>query len=276
MHPTYPSPSPLPNRCPTFEYIPFHVKIFGRFHSSMPSSVAPYSPPWFVQFQRITPGKIVVLGGASAIVLGTILLLLPWATPPSKPLSIIDALFTATSAVCATGLIVADTPTDFTMFGQTVVLVLIQIGGLGYATLVTLLLLTMRRQIGLRNRLMMAEALSTLNLQGLIPFVKAIVMWTVILELVGALLLSFRFLQDFPLGQAIYHGTFQAIAAFNNAGFSSFSTNLITYRTDLMVNFIVPILIIFGGLGFFVLVDMSQFFRGNGIAFRPTPNLCWS
>ena len=225
--------------------------------------MARYSPPWFLQFQHITPGKIVVLGGASAIVLGTILLLLPWATVPSKPLSIIDALFTATSAVCATGLIVADTATDFTGFGQTVVLVLIQIGGLGYATLVTLLLLTMRRQIGLRNRMMMAEALSTLSLQGLIPFVKAIMMWTVILELVGALLLSVRFLQDYPLDQAIYHGTFQAIAAFNNAGFSSFSTNLIAYRTDLMVNFIVPILIIFGGLGFFVLVDVSQFFRGE-------------
>ena len=225
--------------------------------------MARYSPPWFLQFQRITPGKIVVLGGAAAIVIGTILLLLPWATLPSKPLSIIDALFTATSAVCVTGLIVADTATDFTVFGHTVVLVLIQIGGLGYATVVTMLLLTMGRRIGLKNRMMMAEALSALNLQGLIPFVKAIVMWTLILELVGAMLLSFRFLQDYPLGQAIYHGTFQAISAFNNAGFSSFSTNLIAYRTDLTVNFIVAFLIIVGGLGFFVLIDLSQFFRGD-------------
>lgn len=234
-----------------------------RFRSSLRAPVTRYSPPWFLQFQRITPGKIVVLGGASAIVLGTIFLLLPWATIPSKPLSIIDALFTATSAVCVTGLIVADTATDLTAFGQTVVLMLIQIGGLGYATLVTLLLLTMRRQIGLRNRMMMAEALSTLNLQGLIPFVKAIVMWTVFLELVGALLLSVRFFQDYTLDQAIYHGIFQAISAFNNAGFSSFSTNLIEYRTDLIVNVIVAILIILGGLGFFVLIDVSQFFRGE-------------
>ncbi len=180
--------------------------------------MARYSPPWFLQFQRITPGKIVVLGGAAAIVIGTILLLLPWATLPSKPLSIIDALFTATSAVCVTGLIVADTATDFTVFGHTVVLVLIQIGGLGYATLVTMLLLTMGRRIGLRDRMMMAEALSALNLQGLIPYVKAIVLWTVMLELVGAMLLSLRFLQDYPFGQAIYHGTFHAISAFNNAG----------------------------------------------------------
>ncbi len=195
--------------------------------------------------------------------LGTILLLLPWATPASKPLSIIDALFTATSAVCVTGLIVADTASDFTMFGHTIVLILIQIGGLGYATLVTMLLLTMGRQIGLRNRMMMAEALSTLSLQGLIPYVKTIVLWTVILELVGALLLSLRFSQDYSLGQAIYHGTFHAISAFNNAGFSSFSRNLIGYRADLTVNLIVDFLIILGGLGFFVLIDVSQFFRGE-------------
>jgi trk system potassium uptake protein TrkH len=126
-----------------------------------------------------------------------------------------------------------------------------------------MLLLTMGRQIGLRDRMMMAEALSSLNLQGLIPYVKTIVLWTVMLELVGAMLLSLRFLQDYPFGQAIYHGTFQAISAFNNAGFSSFSTNLIAYRTDLTVNFIVAFLIIVGGLGFFVLIDVSQFFRGD-------------
>lgn len=239
------------------------MKISGRFHSFLPSSVTRYSPPWFIKLQRLSPGKIVVLGGASAIVIGTILLLLPWATPPSKPLSIIDALFTATSAVCVTGLIVADTAIDFTAFGHTIILILIQIGGLGYATLVTMLLLTMGRQIGLRDRMMMAEALSSLNLQGLIPFVKAIVMWTLLLELFGAMLLSIRFLQDFPLGQAIYHGTFQAISAFNNAGFSSFSTNLIAYQTDLTVNIIVAFLIIVGGLGFFVLIDVSQIFRGE-------------
>ena len=180
-----------------------------------------------------------VWGGASAIVIGTILLLLPWATPHSKPLSIIDALFTATSAVCVTGLIVADTAADFTVFGHTIVLILIQIGGLGYATLVTMLLLTMGRQIGLRDRMMMAEALSFPNLQGLIPIVKVIVMWTFLLELSGALLLSVRFHQDYPLGEAIYHGAFHAISAFNNAGFSSFSTNLLAYRADLTVNLIV-------------------------------------
>ena len=249
------------------------MKISGRFQSSLPSSVTRYSPPWFLKLQRLSPGKIVVLGGASAIVIGTILLLLPWATPPSNPLSIIDALFTAPSAVCVTGLIVADTAIDFTAFGHTIILVLIQIGGLGYATLVTMLLLTMGRRIGLWDRIMMAEALSTLHLQGLIPFVKTIVLWTLMLELFGASLLSLRFLQDFPLGEAIYHGTFHAISAFNNAGFSSFSTNLIAYRADFTVNFIVAILIILGGLGFFVLIDVSQFFRGEYYRLHPHSKL---
>jgi trk system potassium uptake protein len=239
------------------------MKMSGRYGFSLRSFVKRFSLPWFLQFQQLSPGTIVVLGGASAIVIGTLLLLLPWATPPSKPLSIIDALFTATSAVCVTGLIVADTATDFTVWGHTIVLMLIQIGGLGYATLVTMLLLAMGRQLGLRDRMMMAEALSTLNLQGLIPFVKAIVIWTLILELLGAVVLSVRFVQDYPLGEAIYHGAFQAISAFNNAGFSSFSTNLLAYRADLTVNLIVAFLIILGGLGFFVLIDVSQFFRGQ-------------
>ncbi len=163
----------------------------------------------------------------------------------------------------------ADTATDFTgfghttVFGHTIVLVLIQIGGLGYATLVTMLLLTLRRHIGLKKRMMMAEALSTLNLQGLIPYVKTIVPWTLLFELLGATGLSLRFIQDYPFDQAIYHGAFHAISAFNNAGFSSFSPNLIGYRGDLTVNVMVDILIILGGLGFFVLIDVSQFFRGE-------------
>lgn len=239
------------------------MKTFVRIRFSLPTSITRYSPSWFLHLQQLSPGTIVVLGGTAAIVIGTILLLLPWATPPSKPLSIIDALFTATSAVCVTGLIVADTATDFTVFGHTIILVLIQVGGLGYATLVTMLLLAMGRQIGLRDRMMMAEALSSLNLQGLIPFVKAIVLWTLLLELFGAMLLSVRFLQDYPLAQAIYHGIFQAVSAFNNAGFSSFSINLIAYQTDLTVNVIVAFLIIMGGLGFFVLIDVSQIFRGE-------------
>ncbi|MGD9850747.1 MAG: TrkH family potassium uptake protein [Nitrospirales bacterium] len=211
----------------------------------------------------LSPGQIVVFAGALAILVGAALLLLPWATMPSKQLTPIDALFTATSAVCVTGLIVADTAEDFSVFGHVIVLILIQIGGLGYATLVTMLLLTIGRQIGLRDRMMMAEAFSTFNLEGLVRYAKTIVIWTLTLELIGAVILSARFVKDYPFGQALYHGIFQAISAFNNAGFSSFSTNLMSYQSDWTVNLVVLLLIILGGLGFIVLIDVSQKLRGE-------------
>lgn len=192
------------------------------------------------QLHKLSPGKIVVVAAAWAIVIGTFLLMLPWATNSPHNLSLIDALFTATSAVCVTGLIVADTAEDFTLFGQSTILLLIQVGGLGYATLATMLLLTIGRHIGLRGRMMMGEAFSTLSLEGLVRYAKKIVIWTFLLELTGTLILSARFAHDFPLGEAVYHGLFQAISAFNNAGFSSFSTNLMSYQSDVTVNLVVP------------------------------------
>ena len=232
-------------------------------HSHLGGSIKRLPHELSFQFHILSPGQIVVFAAALAILVGTALLLLPWSTVPTARLSLINALFTATSAVCVTGLIVADTAADFTVFGHAIILVLIQIGGLGYATLVTMLLLTIGRQIGLRDRIMMAEALSTLDLKGLVRYIKAIVMWTFTLELIGAVILSMRFVQDYSLGQALYHGVFQAISAFNNAGFSSFSTNLIAYQSDWTVNLVVVLLVILGGLGFIVLIDISQMFRGE-------------
>ena len=121
---------------------------------------------------RLAPGQIVPLAGLGIILLGTFLLELPWATPANVHLSIVDAIFTSTSAVCVTGLTTLDTPHDFTLFGQTIILLLIQIGGLGYATLTTLLLLTLGQRLGLRDRMIMAEVMNTLDLAGLIPFIK--------------------------------------------------------------------------------------------------------
>lgn len=206
-----------------------------------------------------------VLAGSFAILVGTILLLLPWSTPDSTSLSVIDALFTATSAVCVTGLIVVDSAKDFTGFGQIVVLALIQIGGLGYATLATMLLLAIGRQIGLKDRMMVAEAISALDMAGLVKFVKAIFFTTFIIEVIGTACLTFRFMEDFPLSEALYHGIFQAVSAFNNAGFSSFSTNLIPYQLDVTVNMIIALLIILGGIGFIVLINLYQYFRQEGL-----------
>src|SRR5437660_12188471 len=180
---------------------------------------------------QIVPGVFL-----SVILLGSRLLMTPFATT-GRAIRFIDALFTMTSAVCVTGLIVLDTPKDFTIFGQLVILLGMQIGGLGYSATATLLLLALGRRIGLRERMMMMEVLNTLSMEGLVRFVKVIVAITLIVEGIGAAILTARFSFEMDGLRALYFGTFHAVSAFNNAGFSLFSENLalLAYRTDLIV-----------------------------------------
>ncbi|TLY20745.1 MAG: hypothetical protein E6K67_01530 [Nitrospirae bacterium] len=187
----------------------------------------------------------------------------------------IDALFTMTSAVCVTGLIVLDTPKDFTIFGQLVILAGIQLGGLGYSTMATLLLLAVGRRIGLRQRMMMMEVLSTLSMEGLVRFVKIIVVITLLVEAVGASFLAIRFASDMEPLRAIYLGIFHAVSAFNNAGFSLFSENLIPYRSDLLVNLTISLLIILGGIGFLVFRDILDNFHGERVRFSTHTKLAF-
>ena len=140
------------------------------------------------------------LAAMGLILLGACLLMLPFATQPDSDLGFIDALFTATSAVCVTGLIVMDTPQDFTAFGQGVILLLIQIGGLGYALMATLILLMLGRRLGLRDRMMLSETMSTMDMQGLVRFVKLVTLFTFSLEGIGAILLTLRFAMDYDMG----------------------------------------------------------------------------
>lgn len=225
--------------------------------------------PMFERFAlRMSPGQIVALGGISVILLGTVLLLLPFATAPDVTLTVLDALFTATSAVCVTGLIVHDTPNDFTAFGQIVILLLIQLGGLGYSTMATLLLLAFGQRIGLRERMMMAEALSALDMAGLVRFVKIIVTITFGLEALGTLVLTVRFASEMELGRAFYLGLFHSVSAFNNAGFSLFSTSLMDYRGDATINVVIPLMAILGGIGFLVFRDVIENVRGERFRFQ--------
>lgn len=212
---------------------------------------------------RLLPGQVVALAALGLILIGAILLMLPWATRPGVEVTFMDALFTATSAVCVTGLIVMDTPHDFTFFGQLIILLLIQIGGLGYALTATLILLMLGRRLGLRDRMMLSESMNTFDLQGLVRFVKFVTMITFTLEGLGALLLTARFAVDFPWDTAIYYGIFHAVSAFNNAGFALFSNSLIPYQTDWTINSIVTILIIFGSIGFLVFEDVLDNLRGQ-------------
>jgi len=215
---------------------------------------------------RLLPGQIVALAAAGLILIGTVLLMLPISTPASVNLRFLDALFTATSAVCVTGLIVMDTPTEFTVFGQWIILLLIQIGGLGYALMATLILIALGHRIGLRDRMMLAETLSLSEMGEAVRYVKIVAVVTVTLEGLGALLLALRFSQDMGWSQAAYAGIFHSISAFNNAGFALFSDSLISYQTDISINLIVTILIVMGSIGFFVFQDAWDNF--TGIRFR--------
>ncbi len=174
-------------------------------------------------------------------------------------LTFIDAVFTSTSAVCVTGLIVKDTPVDFTSFGHVILLTLIQIGGLGYMTAVTFLALMRRKKLGYRDRLILKESLSHPGMSGIFRFLKIVFASIIIIEVVGAIILSLRFWVDMPLLKALWFGFFHSISAFNNAGFSLFSDNLMGFRGDIIINLTIPLLIILGGLGYLVLLEIYHY-----------------
>lgn len=201
--------------------------------------------------------RVIVYSFLTLIFFGTVLLLLPFSH--HGHLSLIDAVFTSTSAVCVTGLIVKDTPVDFTTFGQVVIMVLIQIGGLGYMTAVTFLAVMRRQKLGHRDRLILKESLNYPGMDGLVRFLKVVFVSIFLIELIGMVVLTLRFWVDMPFLKAIWFGTFHAISAFNNAGFSLFSDNLMRYKTDLVINITIPLLIILGGIGYMVITELYYY-----------------
>jgi len=207
------------------------------------------------------PSRLLVLGFATLIFLGTVLLMLPAATENGKGLPFLDALFTATSATCVTGLVVVDTGTTFSYFGELIILTLIQIGGLGFMTFATFLFLLLGKRISLRERLLLKEAINEVDTGGLVRLAKRILLFTFLFECAGALLLSLRFSLEMPAGKAIYYGFFHSISNFNNAGFDIFGNyrSLTGYVDDPVVVLTVSSLIVIGGLGFMVVNDLYEF-----------------
>jgi trk/ktr system potassium uptake protein len=216
----------------------------------------------WVRNARYSTRQIVAGAFLSMVLIGTLLLMLPFATT-GQGVRFVDALFTMTSAVCVTGLKVVDLSQDLTLLGQLVVLLGIQVGGLGYSTTATLLLLALGRRIGLRERMVMMEVLNTLSMEGLVRFVKVIVSITLIVEGIGALILTARFSFDMDFLHALYFGIFHSVSAFNNAGFSLFSDNLMAYSRDLTVNLTVTTQSVLGGIGFLVYRDILDNLRGQ-------------
>ncbi len=206
----------------------------------------------------LTPPRILVLGFAGLILLGALFLTLPAATMNGQGLNFLDALFTATSAVCVTGLVVVDTGTYFTTFGQVVILLLIQVGGLGFMTFATLFAIILGRKITLKERLLLQEALNQVSLEGIVRLAKYVIQISFVIEFLGALILTVRWSMDMGWGQAVYFGVFHAVSAFNNAGFDLFGnfSSLTRYQGDVITNLTVMFLIITGGIGFAVLSDV--------------------
>lgn len=213
-----------------------------------------------IERMTLNPAQIMVLGFASVILVGSILLNLPIASRNGESVGFINALFTATSAVCVTGLVVVDTGTYWTVFGQTVILLLIQIGGLGFMTLATLIFFIFGKKITLRERLVMQEALNQFKISGIVRLTQYILIATFLIEGIGAILLSIRFIPIFGVSRGIAYSIFHAISAFCNAGFDLMGdyTSLTAFANDPLVNVVVWVLIVVGGLGFTVLVDCIQ------------------
>lgn len=209
----------------------------------------------------LDPPKILVLGFSFIILIGAFLLTLPAATVDGKGLPWLNALFTATSATCVTGLVVVDTGTTFTLFGQLVILALIQIGGLGFMTFATLFALILGKRISLKERLLIKESLNNLSIDGVVRLVKRILIFTAVIELIGGILLAIRFSFDMPLPKAIYFGFFHAISNFNNAGFDLMGDfrSLTGYVDDPLVTLVVCTLITLGGIGFIVMNEVYEY-----------------
>ncbi|WP_423241290.1 TrkH family potassium uptake protein [Petroclostridium xylanilyticum] len=218
---------------------------------------------------NFTPTQVIPLGFASVILIGAVLLTLPIASRNGNSIGFINALFTATSAVCVTGLVVVDTYTHWTIFGQVVILSLIQIGGLGFMTMATLFSLILGRRIGLKERLLIAESLNQYSLEGMVRLTRQILLGTLLFEGAGALILSIKFASEYGLALGIYKGIFHSISAFCNAGFDLMGdkgkfSSLVSYVDDTVVNLTIMALIVIGGLGFSVWEDIYRVrsFRG--------------
>ncbi|GAB6066522.1 TrkH family potassium uptake protein [Aquifex pyrophilus] len=209
--------------------------------------------------RRLNPSRTLLLSFSLLILLGAFLLYLPVST--TRPISFLDALFTSTSAVTVTGLVVLDTYSDFTIFGKLVILLLIQIGGLGYMTLTTFFLVILGKKPGLKEQLILAESLEYPGVHGLLLFLKRVFIFSFTVELIGAVLLSLYFAEK-GVEDPLFNGIFHSVSAFNNAGFSTFKNGLYDFREDLFVNIVTSLLIILGGIGFFVVNDIYLYLKG--------------
>ncbi|TCP30539.1 trk system potassium uptake protein TrkH [Scopulibacillus darangshiensis] len=203
---------------------------------------------------KLNPPQILALGYTVFILLGAILLWLPIST--TKPISFLDALFTATSATTVTGLAVVDSGTAFTLFGQIIMLCLVQIGGLGFMSFAVLVIMLLGKRIGLKQRMLLQESLNHPSVGGIIRLVRMILLISLAIELVGFIFLSLVMIPKLGFLKGAYYSLFHSITAFNNAGIALWPKSLGQFSSDPIVNLVVTLLITTGGIGFTVLIDI--------------------
>lgn len=210
--------------------------------------------------KRVSPAQIIVIGFAGIILFGAILLNLPISTTSGQSIGFLDAFFTSTSAVCVTGLSVIEVGTVLSPFGQVVLLLLIQIGGLGFMITTSFIFMLIGKRISLKERMVLQESLNETSLSGIVRMARNILFVTLIIESAGILLLMIRFVPDYGVAQGIWYSVFHSISAFCNAGFDvlGLGNSLASYVNDPIINFTIMGLIITGGIGFFVILEIFR------------------
>ena len=213
---------------------------------------------------RLSHAKMIAMGYFLVIILGTVLLMLPQATRPGLKTTYLDALFTATSATCVTGLAVVDTATHWSLLGQIIILAMIQVGGLGFMTIGVMFAMLLKRSISLKVRGLLQESMNSIQLGGVVKMAKYVVKGTIVVEGVGALLLMCIFIPRFGVPKGIYYGIFHAISAFCNGGFDLMGAEYEPYCSfcpladDILLNVVIMSLITIGAIGFFVWKDVLE------------------
>jgi len=212
----------------------------------------------FAFIRKQPPVRLIAFGFLSVILLGSVLLMLPFSLRDGVQLSYIDSLYTSTSAVCVTGLLAVDSYETFTPVGQTILCLLIQIGGLGVTAVGAGVILLIGKKMDLKSRNLVSEAMSLESGRGVVRFLRDVFLTTLVIELVGAILSFLVFIQDFPLPRAIGTSLFHSVASFNNAGFDILGgmTSLIPYRSNVLLNLVTVAMILLGGIGFLVIKEL--------------------
>lgn len=206
--------------------------------------------------KSMEPGVILLAVYLSAILFGTLLLKLP--VSENAPLSWVDALFTATSAFTVTGLAVVDTGTEFTLFGELVILLLIQMGGLGIMSFSVIIFMLLGKRIGMKQRMIVQQALGQLHYGGVIKLVRNLLLFSIAIELIVAAFLAIDWVPQYGWGNGIYYSIFHSVSAFNNAGFGLWPDNMMGHADSWIITIGITSLIILGGIGFTVLIDLYE------------------